>query len=74
MTGRLAARGDDVLNGSIGNDFLYGGAGADRLVMGLGNNTVHGGAGNDLIFERANHLKASDKIFGGEGQLDTLVI
>ena len=66
--------GDDVLNGSLGDDYLDGGAGTDRLVMGFGNDTVFGGAGNDLILERADQLRAGDKIFGGEGLLDTLVV
>jgi Ca2+-binding RTX toxin-like protein len=42
--------------------------------MGFGNDTVFGGAGNDLILERADQLRAGDKIFGGEGLLDTLVV
>lgn len=66
--------GDDVLNGKLGDDVLHGGAGADRLVLGFGADTVYGGAGDDLIFEHADQLKAGDKIFGGEGIRDTLVV
>ena len=39
----------DNVNGSLGNDILYGLEGNDRLYGGIGNDTLTGGTGNDYL-------------------------
>jgi Ca2+-binding RTX toxin-like protein len=63
--------GDDILNGSTGNDHLIGYAGNDlfRLDNG-GSDTAEGGAGDDT-FQLRGFFGTTDKLNGGNGT-DTL--
>jgi len=56
--------GDDSITGGTGNDSIAGGGGTDVLA---------GGAGNDTFF-LAGNLTAADKIDGGSGAADMLVL
>ncbi len=41
--------GDDILDGGLGNDVLYGEGGNDILIMGLGGDHAYGGEGADVF-------------------------
>jgi Ca2+-binding RTX toxin-like protein len=45
----IGGDGDDMLNGSAGNDFLFGNDGADTLSGHDGNDALWGGNGNDTL-------------------------
>ncbi|MFT7433583.1 MAG: VCBS repeat-containing protein [Alphaproteobacteria bacterium] len=64
MTGSI---GDDYLNGSGGNDTIYGGLGNDDLYGSAGNDELYGGLGNDYL----EGGSGADNIYGGEGS-DTI--
>jgi hypothetical protein len=66
--------GDDILIGGDGNDLLRGGDGNDKLMAASGADIVFGGDGNDTFYAAANDLGAGDRLFGGTGQRDILVI
>lgn len=55
--------GNDVLNGTDGNDRLDGGNGSDTLNGGGGNDTLNGGNGNDTL----NGGDGNDTLNGGNG-------
>ncbi|MDF0376592.1 Ig-like domain-containing protein, partial [Methylophilus sp. YYY-1] len=59
--------GDNVVNGTSGNDIIYGYAGNDTLNGGNGNDILRGGAGNDTL----NGGNGNDILIGGKGN-DTL--
>ncbi|BEV07812.1 retention module-containing protein [Methylophilus sp. DW102] len=59
--------GDNVVNGTSGNDIIYGYAGNDTLNGGDGNDILRGGAGNDTL----NGGNGNDILIGGKGN-DTL--
>ena len=60
--------GDDVLYGGDGDDLLDGRAGHDTLYGWEGNDTLNGGAGNDVL----NGGRGNDSLDGGYGS-DTYV-
>ena len=66
--------GDDVLASSLGNDLLRGGKGADKLAIGTGADIAFGEEGNDIFFAAPDELGAGDRLFGGLGQQDILVL
>lgn len=66
--------GNDTINGGAGDDVLYGGRGADTLFLGTGADEVFGDEGNDIFSARHDELGAGDRIFGGEGTADKLVV
>ncbi|WP_098728542.1 Ig-like domain-containing protein [Acinetobacter baumannii] len=43
-----------IIKGSIGNDYLYGGNGDDTLVSNTGSDYLYGGAGNDTLIYGGN--------------------
>ncbi|HSI44993.1 MAG TPA: retention module-containing protein [Methylophilus sp.] len=55
--------GNDIIYGYAGNDTLNGGDGNDILRGGAGNDTLNGGAGNDILIGG----KGSDTLTGGAG-------
>lgn len=57
----------NVINGTIGDDDILGGAGKDYITGGLGNDILDGDAGNDKLFGGAG----DDELYGGDGN-DTL--
>jgi Ca2+-binding RTX toxin-like protein len=59
--------GNDTLYGSAGADTISGGKGSDHLYGGAGNDTLDGGLGNDVLFGGAG----ADQNIGGDGY-DTL--
>ncbi len=66
--------GNDTINGGAGDDVLHGGRGADTLLLGTGADEVFGEEGNDTFSARHDELGAGDRIFGGEGTADKLVV
>lgn len=66
--------GDDVLVGSLGNDLLRGGKGDDKLAIGTEADIAFGKEGNDIFFAAPDELGAGDRLFGGLGQQDILVL
>jgi len=66
--------GNDILIGGDGDNLLRGGDGNDKLMAASGADIVFGGDGNDTFFAAANDLGAGDRLFGGTGQRDILVI
>ncbi len=66
--------GDDILVGSLGNDLLRGGKGADKLAIGTGADIAFGEEGNDTFFAAPDELGAGDRLFGGLGQQDILIL
>ncbi|MEO1523087.1 MAG: peroxidase family protein, partial [Cyanobacteria bacterium J06633_2] len=54
---------DDVLNGGLGNDVVFGGGGNDVIRTHAGEDTVFGDRGNDVIRTSAGE----DTVFGGDG-------
>ena len=66
--------GDDVLVGSLGNDLLRGGKGDDKLAIGTEADIAFGEEGNDIFFAAPDELGAGDRLFGGLGQQDILVL
>jgi Ca2+-binding RTX toxin-like protein len=59
----LGTEGNDILNGTFGDDALYGRGGNDLIVGGEGVNTLLGEDGNDLIYGGFQ----TDYINGGNG-------
>ena len=51
------------LNGSAGNDTIFGGSNADIIKGGAGNDSLNGYSGNDSIYGEAG----DDKISGANG-------
>ncbi|SEN10235.1 hypothetical protein SAMN05216227_1007118 [Pseudorhodobacter antarcticus] len=60
--------GDDSLDGSLGNDYVEGGAGDDSMNLRDGRDLAYGGAGDDSIDAGIGF----DTVFGGDGT-DTLI-
>lgn len=54
---------DNVLDGTGGNDYIYGYAGEDTLSGGDGNDVLYGGAGADTLYGG----EGNDQLSGGEG-------
>ena len=59
----LGTEGNDILNGTFGDDALYGRGGNDLIVGGEGVNTLLGEDGNDLIYGGSQ----TNYINGGNG-------
>jgi Ca2+-binding RTX toxin-like protein len=55
--------GNDTIFGGQGDDYIVGYAGNDTLWGSNGNDTLDGGAGNDLLVGQNGH----DTLFGGDG-------
>jgi VCBS repeat-containing protein len=69
--------GEDTLSGGNGNDTLYGLDGHDVLVGGNGNDLLFGGTGNDRLYgdngdDRLDGGAGNDRISGGNGS-DVLI-
>jgi Ca2+-binding RTX toxin-like protein len=58
-----ASPGDNIINGNLGNDTLFGGSGADSLRGGQGDDVIHAGSGKAWI---SGDLGANT-IYGGQG-------
>ena len=58
-----AGAGDDVVIGTLGNDFIFGGDGNDQLIGDAGNDFISGGAGDDMIAGNSG----TDILSGGAG-------
>ena len=66
------SRGDDILYGGAGNDYMDGDRGDDTLYGGSGNDYVKGGRGDDEVYGGSGNdiLKGEDgedQLFGGSG-------
>lgn len=65
------------INGTKGNDLLYGTAADDEVLLGLGDDTVYAGDGNDAIYARDTSMLSSDNdgndMAYGEGGNDNLI-
>jgi len=48
--------GNDLLTGTLNDDYLYGGADNDRFTARAGNDTIVGGRGNDLLADLSQSL------------------
>lgn len=59
--------GNDIIQGSATDDFLYGDGGDDTLNGGNGNDQVRGGSGNDII-----QGSYGDDYYNGDSGIDTL--
>jgi len=63
----LGNSASQTINGTNGNDVLYGGAGIDTITGGNGDDVIYGGSGNDNL-DGGNQ---GDTLYGGSGN-DTL--
>jgi Ca2+-binding RTX toxin-like protein len=63
----LGGRGDDLIRGQNGNDYIHGGSGEDSIYGFAGNDEVHGGADENRLTGDAGN----DTIIGGS-QKDTI--
>ena len=66
--------GDDVINGGYGDDFLHSDRGDYTLILDSGADEAFGDEGNETFMARHDELGAGDRIFGGEGRADKLVL
>ena len=64
----IGTEGDDVLEGTTGNDVICGMGGDDRIDGKRGNDVIYGGSGNDTLYGR----DGNDTIYGGSG--DDLIL
>ena len=64
----IGTEGDDVLEGTTGNDVICGMGGDDRIDGKRGNDVIYGGSGNDTLYGR----DGDDTIYGGSG--DDLIL
>ncbi|HEX2592337.1 MAG TPA: M10 family metallopeptidase C-terminal domain-containing protein [Rhizomicrobium sp.] len=72
--GSAETKGSFAFLGGAGNDTFIGGAGSDTFDLTRGGkDTVVGGAGND-VFRLGSTLATQDKIDGGIGNRDTVVL
>ncbi len=77
----VGGSGNDTLNGSFDDDYIYGGIGNDSLIGGpghdylsgyTGNDTLQGNMGNDRLYGQDNNDQldggsGADSIYGGNG-------
>ena len=63
MTCCRGGKGDDMIFGGIGADFLHGDAGDDMLNGGSGADEFYGGAGSDMIY--ADAMDIADGVING---------
>ncbi|MCP3693533.1 MAG: hypothetical protein GY917_15135, partial [Planctomycetaceae bacterium] len=56
-------KGNDVLQGGVAADKVFGSYGNDTLIGGGGNDRLHGNSGKDTLRGGAGH----DKLYGGSG-------
>ncbi|MBU5616083.1 tandem-95 repeat protein, partial [Psychrobacter sp. TAE2020] len=61
----------DIVKGSAGNDYIYGGNGDDILISNGGNDKLHGEAGDDILIYGGNST-GGNTFYGGAGN-DTYV-
>ena len=66
--------GDDVIYGGNDNDTIHGGDGADIIMGGNGIDTIFGGIGADSIYLRNSHFAAGERIYGGGGTDEILLL
>jgi hypothetical protein len=62
----VSGDGNDRIEGSAENDFVYGGKGLDRLIGGAGDDVLAGGEGDDTLIGGMGR----DFLAGGEGRQD----
>ncbi|MDV4291814.1 Ig-like domain-containing protein [Acinetobacter baumannii] len=66
-----------IIKGSTGNDYLYGGNGDDTLISNGGSDSLYGGSGNDTLIYGGNSPNVYTGLIGeagfGEGQLSSIV-
>lgn len=67
-----AGSGADLVDASLGDDFLYGGQGKDTINGGAGHDYIEGGGDNDLLNgsngnDTLSGFQGNDTIFGGDG-------
>lgn len=66
----IGTAGDDILNGTDGNDFVYGGGGNDQIRLYDGDDIGSGGTGDDVVWGDGDKDLVigglgDDKLFGG---------
>ena len=68
---RWPGRGDDVMNGELGDDRLFGGQGDDTLIGGPGDDRLAGGSGNDVfVFGPGDGADTVTDFSGGTDKID----
>ncbi len=72
VTVNVADEGDDIINGGLGDDTIFGDSGHDLLDGGDGNDTLISGSGRDFLIggDGDDYLETSgedDVLFGGAG-------
>ncbi|WP_198328904.1 tandem-95 repeat protein [Psychrobacter faecalis] len=63
----------DIVKGSAGNDYIYGGNGDDILISNGGSDHLYGEAGNDTLIFGGNSSSRYNEFNGGAGD-DTYII
>lgn len=64
----IGTEGDDILEGTTGNDVICGMGGDDHIDGKRGNDVIYGGSGDDILYGR----DGDDIIYGGSG--DDLIL
>ncbi|WP_263631106.1 Ig-like domain-containing protein [Acinetobacter pittii] len=62
-----------IIKGSTGNDYLYGGSGDDTLISNTGSDHLYGGSGNDTLIYGGNSANVYTGLIGETGN-DTYIV
>ncbi|MGE8600901.1 MAG: Ig-like domain-containing protein [Acinetobacter calcoaceticus] len=62
-----------IIKGSTGNDYLYGGNGDDTLISNTGSDSLYGGSGNDTLIYGGNSPNVYTGLIGEAGN-DTYIV
>ncbi|GLG81876.1 Ig-like domain-containing protein [Acinetobacter calcoaceticus] len=62
-----------IIKGSTGNDYLYGGNGDDTLISNRGSDSLYGGSGNDTLIYGGNSPNVYTGLLGEAGN-DTYIV
>ena len=62
-----------IIKGSTGNDYLYGGSGDDTLISNTGSDHLYGGSGNDTLIYGGNSANVYTGLIGEAGN-DTYIV
>ncbi|MFX9142710.1 type I secretion protein, partial [Acinetobacter baumannii] len=62
-----------IIKGSTGDDYLYGGSGDDTLISNTGSDHLYGGSGNDTLIYGGNSPNVYTGLIGEAGN-DTYIV